>query len=308
MKYKWVAVLLVVATAGGGLIWGLSRSEPEALPTKTLQAQAVNYTACYTGRVESAESRSVYTDTACVAGEVLVKTGQMVEKGDVLFTVDADATGQVAATLSGLGGMSEIAVPEATEMVAPVRGIVSVLNVKAGELTKADKPCVVISSGEELQVKLSVPERALPRLFEGQAVSVSGVAFDKEAYKGTVTEIASAARTQLTAAGSDTVVDVTVTLDPEEIDPSLRIGLSADADILLEEIDSALVVPFEAVMQEDNGREYVFVVERATAKKVYITSDRATADGVVVTKGLTPGCRVITAPERVTEDGMAVRE
>lgn len=300
-----MTVLALLAVVGG-VSWAMARPHTLSVPVHTVEEQTVRYTAEYTGKVESAESKSVYTDTACIAGEVLVKTGQVVEKGDVLFTVDGEATRQVAATLGGYGDLGEVALPDTEEMVAPVRGIVSTLNVKAGEITSTDKPCVVISSGEALQVKISVPEKGLPRIFEGQAVSVSGVAFDKEVYGGSITDIASSARVQSASAGGETVVDVTVTLNPEDIDDSLRIGLSADTEILLEEAANTLVVPYEAVMQDDGGQEYVYLLQNGCAVKRAITTGRVMQEGFVVEEGLAAGEQVITAPERITEEGMAV--
>ena len=55
-----------------------------------------------TGKIEAAESRKVYTDISCVMQDVPVTAGQQVEKGDVLFTVDVDATKQVLATMGGV--------------------------------------------------------------------------------------------------------------------------------------------------------------------------------------------------------------
>lgn len=306
MKRKYMIAVIALLAVVGGAWWAVSRPETLSVPVHTVTARTVRYTAAYSGKVESAESKSVYTDTACIAGEVLVKTGQVVEKGDVLFTVDAEATRQVAATLAGYGDFDDPEMPLTEELVAPVRGIVSTLNVKEGEITDTSKPCVVISSSEALQVKLSVPERGLTPLYEGQRVAVSGVAFDKEAYAGTVSAIASSARAQLSGTTSETVVDVTVALDPADIDESLRVGLSALAEILLEESANTLVVPYEAVMQDDTGREYVYLLQNGCAVKRIITTGRVMEEGFVVKEGLADGDQVITAPERITESGTAV--
>lgn len=306
MKIKWmIGVVGLVAIAG--VAWQtLSKNETVSMPVTTLKSRRVAYTATYTGKIESAQSKSVYTDAACIAGDVLVKTGQTVEKGDVLFTVDTEATRQVAAMLGDYGDYSEVAMPTSTELVAPVRGVVTAVNVKEGEIADTAKPCVVISSGEDLQVKISVPEKGLPGLFVGQKVSVSGVAFARDTYHGRIDSISSAARTQLSGTVTETVVDAVVLLDREEIDDSLRVGLSAKAEILLEEVADALVVPYEAVMQDDTGAEYVYVLQNGQAVRRSVTTGRVLPEGFVVSEGLTAGERIILSPERVTENGMAV--
>lgn len=306
---KYMALAIATAASIAAIVTVSAFTNPGAVAVSvyTVSPQTVRHTVDYTGKVESAENKSIYTDIPCIAGDVLVKTGQLVEKGDVLFTVDVDATKQAAATLEdALPGSSLDEGEIQQEMTSPVRGIVSSLNVSEGEITDSAKPCVVISSGEALQVKISVPESGLSDIFVGQEVTLSGVAFEKDSYRGTISSIAPSARTQASGTASETVVDTIIDIHPEDVDDSLRIGLSAKAQIVLDESPNALIVPYEAVLQDDEGWEYVYICQNATAVKRVITTGNALEDGFEVRAGLTEGEQVILTPEKIEKNGAAV--
>lgn len=307
-KYMILAASTSLAIAAIVAVSSLSKPAAVNVSLYTVSAHTVRHTVDYTGKVESAESKSVYTEVACIAGDVLVKPGQMVEKGDVLFTIDTDATKQVAATLGrqsqliDLDNLKDIK----NEVTAPVRGIVSTLNVTEGDITDTSKPCAVISSGEALQVKIGVPEKGLSHIYEGQEVSLSGVAFDKDSYRGTVTEISPSARTQLNGSVSETVIDTTVTINPEDVDDSLRVGLSAKACITLEVFPNALIVPYETVQQDNEGQEYVYVCKNGRAEKRVITTGNELSEGFEVLTGLSDGEQIVSDPTKVDKNGAAV--
>lgn len=305
-KYKILGLSVALAMVVMGGMTALTRPTAVSAALYTVTAHTVRHTVEYTGKVESAESKSVYTAVPCVAGEVLVKAGQLVEKGDVLFTIDEDATRQVAATLGGqrITELDQAELP--TDITAPVRGIVTTLNVSEGDMTDTSKPSVVISSGEALQVKVGVPEKGVSHIFVGQEVTLSGVAFEKEAYSGNISAISPSARTQMSGTASETVVDTTITIDPEEVDESLRIGLSAKARITLEVSPHALVVPYEAVMQDEQGQEYVYLYQNGQAIKRVITTGTASEEGFEILEGLQNGDRVVASPEKIKKSGTAV--
>ena len=91
-KYGWLAAATAVAITGVLTAGSLMKPETVEVKTYTLEERAVEKTVSCTGKIEAAESRKVYTDISCVMQDVPVTAGQQVEKGDVLFTVDVDAT------------------------------------------------------------------------------------------------------------------------------------------------------------------------------------------------------------------------
>lgn len=302
-KYVWLTMTTIAALIGVLTAGNLAGGDPVEVSVLTLETKTVEKTVSCSGKIEAAESKKVYTDVSCVAGEVLVEAGQKVEKGDVLFTVDVDATKQVLATL---GGVSPDNVPDGEvrrEVTAPVSGVITTLNAAEGEMTDSGKPCVVISPDDTLQVSVAIHERDIRDVQVGQSVKVSGVAFEKKSYTGTVKSIATTARQQITGTSSATVVDAVVELAAEELDDSLRLGLTAKAQVVVSSSPDALVVPYAYVLEDEEGREYVYLYQNGRAVKRVIQTGDELAAGFQIVEGLQAGDRVIANPDAVPEDG-----
>ena len=280
-KYGILALVTVLVISGILLVGGKSKDQGISVSVYTVGTQNVKKTVVCSGTVESVSSKNLYLDVSCIAGQVYSKAGQKVKKGDVLFTVDVDATKEVLATLGG----NAAAIPDGAikkEITAPVNGVLTVLNVESGELADASKPCAVISSSDELQVKVAIHEKDIKSIAIGQKVQVSGTAFRKDSYPGTVTEISPSARQQYVGSVSETVVDAIVTLDTDCLDSSLRLGLTAKADVVVQELPDALVIPYECIQQDDENREFVYVVENDCAVKRIVETGSEMREGCCI--------------------------
>lgn len=269
------------------------------------QTQTVVDTVQCSGRLETAGSQEVYVDYLCVADKVLVKEGDTVERGDVLFTVDVTQTKQVLSTVAGI---SPTLVPDDTitqEVTAPVSGTLTSFTVSQGQEVSSQQACAVISSGETLQVAVAIAENQLRQVQVGQTVTVSGSAFAQDAYTGTVTSIASSARQAYVGTVNTTVVDAIITLD--QADASLKPGLTAKTVIQVGQAEECLVVPYEYVLQDEAGEEYVYLFKQGTAVKQVIVTGREWSTGFAVQEGLSPGDRIVCQPERLAGDRVRVR-
>ena len=281
MKKRWIFVLLLVAVAAGVTVVAGWPQPTVTVKTATLTPQLVEQTVTCTGAVEAAESTGVFAPISCVLRDVAVAEGQRVQKGDVLATVDREATRAMLSDPAQL--MVLAAMPE--ELTAPEDGIVVQVKATPGTVLEMGVPCAVLALLET-----------------GMPVRVTGDGFQKDAYAGTLTEIASAARS---GSSSGTVVEGVVTLKAGEIDPSLRLGLTAKAAIVTSVTDGGVVVPYEAVLTEEE-QSYVYVLEDGCARRRNIRVQSQLAQGVLLADGDLSGARVIAQPGRIDRDGMAV--
>ena len=306
-KYGILAVVTLLAISGFLALNSWKGQEKTAVELYTMNLQAVEQTVVCTGAVESADSRNLYLDTPCVAGQVYFSAGQKVNKGDVLFSVDVDATKDALAAVggSGLGGLTgeELEGVIQKEVTAPVTGVLATLNVKSGSLSDSSKPCAVISSSENLQIKVAIREKDLKNVAVGQSVQVSGTAFAKSSYPGTLTYISPSARQQYSGSVSETVVDAVVSLDPAYLDESLRMGLSAKASVVVNSRDDALIVPYDCILQDENNKEYVYIYQDGRAVRRDIVTGEGFASGCLVTSGLSKGDQLVKDPSAVKKDG-----
>lgn len=307
-KYIWLLLVTVVAFAG---VFGINRwvnPEPTAVRMSRLELKPIQRLVMCSGVVEAGNTDRVYLKLPCVADAVYVTEGDAVKKGDVLFTVDKEATVQTLASSSGSLGINPDSVNIDTKVTAPISGVIHTLNVEEGAAVSVSKPCVVISSNDHLQVKVEIGERDIKNIRVGQTVRIRGAAFSKESYTGTVKSVASSAKQQYSAAATETVVEAVVSIDPDTLDESLRLGLTATADIVVDEQESGLTVPYDAVLQDDRDREYVYVFANGQAHKRVIETGWEMRDGFQVVSGLEAGEILITEPAKIVADGMPVRE
>ncbi len=303
-KYVWLALGVCVAVAA---IFGIRfATEPQEISVSltTVQPQTLYHTVTCTGKVEAGDSRDVFVEMPCVAKQVLVSEGQAVKAGEPLFLVDTEATRAVLSQLvpslpEGIGGMEET-------VTAPVAGVIDSVNVQAGEVADHTQPCVTIRAEGGVQIAVSIRERNLPQVSVGQTAVVTGVAFAKDQYNGTVVSIAESAHQAYIGSVSETVVDAVIALDAA--DESLRTGLNAEAEIVIGVTENALLVPYDCVTQTDEGEECVYVYQpngEAVRRTVSVQGDYA--DGVLVVSGLSAGERLVQAADTLSGTRVRVR-
>ena len=306
-KYVWLAIGTALAVAAIFGIKALTAKEEISVKLVTLQPQTVQQTVQCTGKVQASESRAVYVEMPYVTKEVYVKEGQAVKKGDVLFSVDAKATQQALSQLAGAlpDGITDIT---DTAVTAPVSGVVASVSVRAGEIVDHTQPCATIASGEGMEIAVAIRERHLPRVQIGQKVIVTGVAFSKEQYAGTLTAIASSAHQEYIGTVSETVVDAVISLDEGMTDESLRTGLNAEAQIITQIDENVLLIPYYCITQNSEGEECVYVYKGnglAEQKRIEVAAEYA--DGVLVVSGISAGERLVQNPEILSGERVGVR-
>lgn len=295
-KRWWIGLVAVLGVAVTAVAVNARPVAPVVVQTVTVTAQRVEHTVTCSGVVECGEQSGVFAPLDCVITEVRVQAGQRVKQGDVLATIDREATGETVedpAQRMVLAAMTE-------ELTAPQDGIVTAVKAAAGKTLAKGTPCAVIAPDRDVQVRIAIRERDLPSLKTGLSVRVKGDGFKQEQYEGTLTDIAATAQ----SGNSGTVVEGVITLDEGQVDASLRLGLSAKACIVTKVRQEAVLLPYEAVLTEGE-QSFVYVVEDGVAKQKEVTVTAQLGEGLLVKEDLL-GLRVVTNPESVAEDGVTV--
>jgi len=102
-------------------------------------------------------------------------------------------------------------------------------------------------------------------------------------------------------------VKVKVTSAPPEIGGVLRVGMSADTDIIVAIYANVLTIPMNAVTSQD-GKDVVFVVEGSRAKRKAIKLGLLSDDTYEVKSGLSAGEKVVVKGLDKVSDGVRVVE
>lgn len=303
MKKWWIlpiaAIIGVVAVRAGG------NTDDEAVSVRTavLETQRVEQTVSCNGVVEAGEVRAVFAGQACVVDEVRVSVGQRVKKGDAMITVDKQATKALQMSDERLMNALSLSVMD-DAIVAPVDGIILSVEATDGLPVETDTPCITIAPTAQMQVRVMIREKQLPSLEVGQTARVSGSGFDKSVYHGRLEEISGAAST---ASGGEGIVEGVVKLDNNEADDSLRIGLSAKVKVVISALDDALLIPYEAVVNGDNGESYTYIVENGETKRRAVHSLGEQTGGLLVDRADWAGKTVVLEPDKVSGEGETVR-
>lgn len=304
MKKWWIIPTLVGVTVATIALASNDRSTSVTLKTMVLNTQRVEQTLSCNGVIEAGEHVAVFAPQTCIADEVLVEIGQRVSTGDTLITVDKDATKclqlgddrvSTALSLTAMGG----------SITASQDGIVVSVEASDGMLLDSAEPCVIIAPDSGLQVRVMIREKQLPSLEVGQEARISGAGLDKPLYHGQLIEISSAVSE---LSGGEGIVEGIIALNNGEIDTSMRLGLSAKAKVVISSTEDGILVPYEAIVGEDDGEQYVYFVQNGCAKRETIDPKGDVSGGVLVSRADWIGRSLVLEPDKISADGQLVAE
>jgi len=162
----------------------------------------------------------------------------------------ADAEAQVAQAQAALE-LAELSLKQAT-LRAPFDGVVSRINVTAGEMASVGMPAVTLVDTSRFRITVSVDEIDVGRLAVGQAAEMTLDAFPDVVIPGAVERIAPAATFEGGVVYYDVIIELVPTGAP------IRADMTANATILVEELTDVLTVPTWVVrVDRGTGQTYV---------------------------------------------------
>lgn len=203
-----------------------------------------------------------------------------------------------------------------TEIVAPIDGVVSRLNVRQGEMVVIgvqNQPGTILMTLSNLagiNAEVKVAEADVLAIKEGQTASVTLDAVPGRTFSGTVVEVGASALPTVGTGAAAREFRVVIRLDKPEA--GLRPGLTCDAEILTDERTNVLTVPLQSVVvRSSDGREQsgVFRVDAGNARFTPVTTGIIGGLDIEVS-GLEEGTSVVSGPFQVLrelQDGTAVR-
>ncbi|MFO0891886.1 MAG: efflux RND transporter periplasmic adaptor subunit [Isosphaeraceae bacterium] len=227
-----------------------------------------------------------------------------------------------------------------TEIVSPINGIVTSLDVRVGEVVIAGTinvpgtTMMTVSDLDHMRVSADVDESDVPLISPGQSARVYLQCDEKTPIAGTVERVASKGKKSGDAVKFETRIVV------ERPPPLLRAGMTATVELEVQRADNAIGIPVQAVMHRkrtdlpdspelrawaennagapgERGREaqsryvtMVLVEEQGLARARLVQIGISDERRVQIVSGLTQESRVIVGPFRALDelkDGQAVR-
>ncbi len=140
-----------------------------------------------------------------------------------------------------------------TILAAPVSGTITSLQKEVGEMAlgsvfQADV-ILTISDLSAMEVVVKVDETDVVNVALGNPVKVDVDALPDIQLKGSVTQIAQSAQTNIQSGGQDQVIDyeVHILIDMQSMDDRIRPGMSATANITTAISENAIAIPIQAL-------------------------------------------------------------
>lgn len=327
-KIVWI-VILGVAVAGTAA-WFLTRPPKRLYETEPAARTTVMQTVSVTGELVPKSYADLSFASVGTVGTVRVSRGDAVKKGQVIVTLDTSVLrsqlrdAQIALDIAVQGEMLarrgrttrwESLAPEEREakilaseqarqkvrtlgtqiansnVVAPIDGIVTRLDVRGGETAIAGSVIGRISAGEGLVLESRVPEADITKLRDGMTGDVTFDALTKDdVFRSEIYEIEPSATVV-----QDVVSYVTRFRLPEP-DPRLREGMSATIDIVTAKADNVLAVPFRAVARQ-GAKAFVDVSSDgiATERREVTLGIEGDEGTIEIKSGLSEGDPVVVA-------------
>lgn len=180
---------------------------------------------------------------------------------------------------------------------APISGVVSTRHIKVGNMISQNEPAFRVTNFDPLRAVIHVPERELNKLREGQAATLRFDALPGEVFTGRVKLI------------SPTVDPETGTFRAivEVRDPSRQVkpGLFGRVRIQYDQRDHALLIPKQAVLEEDDASA-VFVVQDSIATRRTVTTGYANGDRIEILDGVAEGEQIVVTGQATLQDSARV--
>lgn len=177
---------------------------------------------------------------------------------------------------------------------SPISGIVSEKNIKPGEFLAmgAVVPMTVINNSR-VNIEVGLSEQIINKVQLGDLAKVLIGTVSPEFIEGKIVNIEPATR-------QDNTYGVKIEIDNQE--GLLKPGMFAEVYFSNEKSEDAIVLPRNAVLEDDEGY-YVFVEEDGIANKIIVELGIEKEENVEITSGLSENMKVVTVGQNYIQDG-----
>ncbi len=195
---------------------------------------------------------------------------------------------------------------EEVEVTSPIDGTVVRVNSRVGRFADTvddDRPLFAIDNLEKLEMKINVSEYSIGKVKVGQKADISADILGGETEEGIITSISPTGEEK---GGGSTERVIPTTIQIQNTDTKLIAGITARAQIVLNEAKDTWVVPMGALVEKEGGT-CLATVENNVVKMIPVeTGVESDVEVEVKGEGLTEGLFYIPSPMAFLEDGMTV--
>ncbi|ETI67115.1 efflux RND transporter periplasmic adaptor subunit [Neobacillus vireti] len=268
---KWILIAVGVLIVGFvGYQWVSAKSSPQSAVaqerTAIVQKGKLDVKISGSGTVQPVTSEDIKsTIDSNEIDEVLVSTGEEVEKGAILMTY----------------------VDGSDPIIAPADGVITTISIQNGERVNNGQVVAHLTNYKDLQTVVQIDELDIPKIKNDQTVNLKVNAYPDQSFTGKVSSVAE----EGDSANGVSTFNVTIHIDKPD---NLKVGMSTEASILTASKDNALYVPLDAV-HSVNGEKFVIIAsadsnnQNSRTDQKTVKTGLANEDYVEITEGVAEG-------------------
>lgn len=250
------------------------------------KVQTLNDYVITNGEVESQSSVDVFPTMSGKVSSVNVLLGSQVKKGDIIAKIDPSEPGTKYAL---------------SPVEAPISGSIVSSPLKVGTKVTTSSAITMIGDVDNLQVAANIPERYVAELRTGLKAEVY-----LEAYPGVVFA-ASVSRVSPVVDSATRTKQIILNFDRK--DSRVNAGMFAKVKLYTTKYSGKVVVPSDAVVKNDDGSAYLFVVnDNYSVSRRSVKTGKSVDSLIQITDNLVQGERVVYEGMLSLSDGASVND
>ena len=300
-------------------------------------------TISYTGEVQVASTREIYLETPVIPEEILVEPGDHVKKGSLLAKINTQLTKSVLAQGISTSKDTETAEREAalyeqygkvyglteqeiaqvfgsspsalssqpennsfipSEIVSPMDGIITQVDLASGVLCSSNRAAIVMNSVENGKVTIHIKQNDIDSIQEGTPAYIQGKGLGGRTYQAIVKKIFPSAQKEYNGLSSETVIQTELMV--LDCDENLKSGYSVEVILMPEEEKEYFTLPYEAICQDEKNTEYVWIIQNGRAVRKDIVTGAELPDAVEICNGIFASDQVILSPDNIHSNQLVV--
>lgn len=278
-------IMVPIAPRSSGYIQNIDVAEGDTVTKGTVLAQLDDSE--QKAAIADLEARLTFAKTSLNRKEQLFKAK----------SIARDALDSARSDVASLKAQLDKAAAQAgyLSLIAPADGLIIQRDGEVGQLINAGQAVFYLSCCAPLRITAEVDEEDIPQVKIGQDVLIQSDAFPNKIYHGRVSAI--------TPKGDNISRSYRVRIAFNDADQPFMIGMTVETNIMIEQVDDALLVPIEAV---NNGKS-VQILKDDIVQSAPVETGLQDANSIQITSGVSSSDILVSPYQKNLKDGTRVR-
>lgn len=219
-----------------------------------------------------------------------------VKKGDLIMTINTQGQSLGFENILELIDNQNSIILHASndtliQITSNIDGLITKIPQNTGQSITAGVPFLYISTLDNYVANISISEKNIKDVSVGQKVYIEGKSFDG-VILGVIEQITPYASVSLDLLENSKKISIDAVVSLENAPQNIINGCSVDAKIVVDTNYDAIVLPYKAVGQDENG-EYVMVLENNIAVKKSVNTGYELSNSIEILNGIQVGEQII---------------